>query len=164
MPTITYTPIARQVLASSAATVTISDIPSTYTDLVFVFEGTATGSFADIGLRVNGDTGSNYSDTLLYGTGSAVGSTRHSNLTYARGWYLSASSTRGITRIDFLNYSNTTTNKTFIGRNDIAATELEATVGLWRNTAAITSISITPQGTSVAAGSTVTLYGIKAGS
>jgi hypothetical protein len=164
MPTQTYTPIARQVLASSAATVTISDIPSTYTDLVFVFEGTATGSFADIGLRVNGDTSSNYSDTILYGNGSNAGSARHSNLTFTRGWYIPPSSTRGITKIDFLNYSNTTTYKTFIGRSDIATTELEASVGLWRSTAAITSISITPQGTSVAAGSTVTLYGIKAGS
>ena len=164
MPTQTYVPIARQELASSAATVTISNIPSTYTDLVFVFEGKATGSFSDIGLRVNGDTGSNYSDTLLYGNGSNAASARHSNLTFTRGWYIPPSSTRGLTKIDFLNYSNTTTYKTFIGRSDVATTELEASVGLWRSTAAITSISITPQGTSVAAGSTVTLYGIKAGS
>jgi hypothetical protein len=62
--------------------------------------------------------------------------------------------------MNFFNYSNTTTYKTVLtraGRNNQAT---EAFVGLWRNTAAITSISLTSQ--TYTTDSTFTLYGIKA--
>jgi hypothetical protein len=56
----TYTPISTTTISgSSTSTVTISNIPSTFTDLVVVFgnfQGTSSYSFS---LRFNGDTGNN---------------------------------------------------------------------------------------------------------
>ncbi len=63
--------------------------------------------------------------------------------------------------INVMNYSNTTTYKTILSRSSDLYTE--ASVNLWRNTAAITSIIIGAQGAyTFSAGSTFTLYGIKA--
>jgi hypothetical protein len=64
--------------------------------------------------------------------------------------------------VHFMNYSNTTTNKTVLGRSSAASGFVEAAVGLWRNTSAITSITATTGGQSYQTGSTFTLYGIKA--
>ena len=159
----TYTPIATQTLGSATASVTFSSISGAYTDLVLIFNGTGTsGTADDIGLRLNGDTGTNYSNTLIYGTGSVAGSGRHTGLTFLRGWYLS--STAQTTCIfNVMNYSNTTTFKTVIGRSNISNAEVDAAVGLYRSTSAITSLSLTPQGgPSFTVGSMFTLYGIAA--
>ena len=64
--------------------------------------------------------------------------------------------------IDIMNYSNATTFKTCLVRAGAANNSTLATVGLWRNTAAITSVSITCDGANFVIGSTFSLYGIKA--
>jgi hypothetical protein len=63
-----------------------------------------------------------------------------------------------------MNYSNSTTNKTVLSRGGNAATWVTTNVGLWRNTAAITSIKVfASDGTSnMNSGSTFSLYGILA--
>jgi hypothetical protein len=61
----------------------------------------------------------------------------------------------------FQNYSNTTTNKTILFRQNAASTSVQAGVTLWRNTSAITSIYLFLNADSFATGSTFTLYGIK---
>jgi len=163
---ITYEPIATQTLVTAAASVTFSSIPSTYTDLVIVtnFAMSANDRYAHY-VQVNGDTGSNYSRTILYGTGSSAGSARQSNNTsmYFGTWSTDMDTTdRAATNIFFNNYSNTTTFKTAIGRYSIASVEVGAGVGMWRNTAAITSINLATSGDNYIVGSTFTLYGIKA--
>jgi hypothetical protein len=65
--------------------------------------------------------------------------------------------------VNFQNYSNSTTNKTVLARNSAPDDAVEALVGLWRNTAAITSIQFSNNaGANFATGSTFTLYGIAA--
>jgi hypothetical protein len=62
-----------------------------------------------------------------------------------------------------MNYSNTTTNKTILSRINNAENSTVARVTLWRNTAAISTIFLTEgNGANFIAGSTFTLYGIKA--
>jgi hypothetical protein len=161
----TYEPIARQTLTTSAATVTFSSIPSTYTDLVLVINAfTSTG--ADIWIRCNEDSGSNYSFTALYGTGSAAGSDKNSNLSQGllTDYYGTPSSTEpNICIVQFNNYSNSTTYKTSISRANRANSGTDAVVSMWRNTAAITSLTLRFNGSpTFLAGSTFTLYGIKA--
>ena len=56
----TMTPIATNTLTAVASSVTFSSIPSTYTDLVLVLQGSF-DSADDVRFRFNGDTGSNYS-------------------------------------------------------------------------------------------------------
>ena len=66
--------------------------------------------------------------------------------------------------INIQNYSNTTTYKTILGRANNAVTGVTETVGLWRSTSAITSMTLLQSYGSdlFKTGSTFTLYGIKA--
>ena len=164
--TVTYSQIATQTLGSDTATVTFSSIPATYTDLVIVTNFAVDGNSYNHYMQFNSDTGSNYSHTVLYGTGSAAASARQSNTTsiYAGNWSTTIGTTdRSQIIIQINNYSNTTTNKTTIARWNIATVEVGTGVGLWRSTAAISSISFIPYSTNkYKSGSTFSLYGIKA--
>ncbi len=163
----TYEAIATQTLGSAAASVTFSSIPGTYTDLVLVTNLLgATGGTTDFStlLQLNGDTGSNYSTTRLEGNGTTATSTRNSSQTFARintVGYLSTTVPQ-TNIIQFNNYSNTTTNKTFLTRSSQANEVTLASVNLWRSTSAITSIYFYLSGGTMAAGSTFSLYGILA--
>jgi hypothetical protein len=117
--------------------------------------------------RFNSDTGTNYSYTTLKGNGSTASSTRESSISSALlTETVGSTSLESISIIQIQNYSNTTTNKTHISRGNRASNGTDATVGLWRSTAAITSIAMAMGGgfptDNFAAGSTFTLYGIKA--
>ena len=159
----TYTPIATTTLGSAQATHTFSSIAGTYTDLVVVFNGSASTGSPVAWLRFNSDSGSNYSGTTLSGSGSAASSGRDTNVVQM---YLSGADTlsTGMSQliINVQNYSNTTTNKTVLARSGNAANGTSAFVGLWRSTSAITSITLGLTSGNYATGSTFTLYGIKA--
>ena len=161
----TYEPIATNTLGSSQASVTFSSITGTYTDLILVVDGETNSANTNILLEYNSDTGSNYSVTILFGTGSTAGSARVSNDTAANLGRL-GDNNRSNSIMHIFNYSNTTTFKTGIGRfNVVSATEnaqLGAKVSLWRNTAAITSIKVKLSTGNFDSGTTFTLYGIKA--
>lgn len=161
---VTYEPIATTTLGSASGTVTFSSIPGTYTDLVLVVNAKAvTTTDGSVSLRFNSDTGSNYSYTRLLGLGSG-------SLISGRGTSLSqmlvgivANSNLSSTIVSVNNYSNSTTYKSVIGKSGKADSYVTADVGLWRSTAAITSISfIVNDGGNYATGSTFTIYGIKA--
>jgi hypothetical protein len=163
----TYEPIATTTLGSSATSYTFSSIPTTYTDLIVITQSkTASGSlqlFIQVG---NGsvDTGANYSGTQLEGTGSAAGSRSWTGQNYWQGYYDYMDTADGFMSIlNIMNYSNTTTYKTMLNRAGNASTGTVAQAGLWRSTSAINTVKLFPSGSgSFAAGSTFTLYGIKA--
>jgi hypothetical protein len=156
----TYTPIATQTLGSATATVTFSSIPQTYTDLVLVTSGTIAATDGGNTTQLNGDTGSNYSWTNLYGVnGTTVASQRLASTNFQLG---RTGSSQSISIIHFMNYANTTTYKTVIARGNDVPTFVIATVALWRSTAAITSIAMSNESGSFLTGSTFTLYGIAA--
>ena len=161
----TYTPIATTTLGSAAASYTFSSIPSTYTDLVLIFNGTNNQAIntADFTLNFNGDSGANYSRTWLGGNGTSAASNRStgSTLIYTT-FYGAPSTSQSNVIVSFQNYSNTTTYKTVLARTTNAASGTDATVGLWRSTAAISSILITNTVGTFSVGSTFTLYGIAA--
>ena len=158
---LTYEPISTTTLGAGATSVTFSSIPSTYTDLVLIVNDT-NGTGADsLNLRFNGDTGTNYSSTRIQGDGSSAQSNRNTNATSMNIGF--TSNTLSTSIIQIMNYANTTTNKTALGRGNNAGVEVSAKVGLWRSTAAINSIVvITGGGYTFQTGSTFTLYGIKA--
>jgi len=166
----TYTPIATQTLGSNATSVTFSSIPSTYTDLVLISSCAVTGGASSVYFRFNGDTATNYSNTYLYGNGSTAGSGRGSNATYGiSAYFATPSATLGgsVNILNVMNYANTTTYKTTIGRanaNGSTYPGAETMVNLWRSTAAINSIALlfSGAGPEFITGSTFTLYGIKA--
>jgi hypothetical protein len=163
----TYTPITTLTINNSTTTtLDFTSIPQTYTDLVLVCSYGLSGGDLYFRLNNDGGTGNLYSDLEIYGNGATAGVSALSNRS---GYYLND---QGITRpgpatvsiVNFLNYTNTTTYKNVLWRSSDSGVSVEAHVGSWRNTAAITSINfimINVSGT-ITPGSQFTLYGIKA--
>jgi hypothetical protein len=159
----TYDAIATQTLGSATASVTFSSISGSYTDLVLVATAGVDGATSTyIRHRYNGSGSALYSTTFLTGDGSSATSTRSSGDTYGYMGVLLASSTNFSVNVTSIqNYANTTTNKTHLTRGNNAALKTDAEVGLWRDTSAISSITLYPGTlTNFATGSTFTLYGI----
>jgi hypothetical protein len=159
----TYEPIATYTAPSAQASYTFTSIPSTYTDLFIVASGLASGN-TGVGMQFNADTGNNYSATFLEGNGTSATSERQSNTNYIRVAWNALWDTSSVSNleINIQNYSNATTNKTSLNRANNAGRVTGATVGLWRNTAAITSVKLEAVSANFATGTTFTLYGIKA--
>lgn len=171
--TATYSLIASYTVPSTTASYTFSSIPGTFTDLVLVVTGIGAVATTFPYMQFNGLSTNIYSDTQLYGNGTSAGSSRRT--AQSRGYiaeqvemYTSQTSN---TLVHIMDYSNSTTYKTYLVRNNNTSgtySGTEAIVGLAQLTAAITSITI---GTAVggvdknfASGTTFKLYGIQAGS
>lgn len=167
----TYDRIAAQTVTGSAASaIQFSSIPSTYTDLVIVVSakqtGTPTGT--DAFITLNGNGASIYSRTVLIGDGVNATSSRATNMDRA---YFPVSPGTGdaVMIFNFMNYSNTATNKTILMRYGGNPGVVYASTYLFASTAALSTIAFTASdrlgaGTpdSWDIGSSFTLYGIKA--
>ena len=164
---VTYDKIATTTLGSSSSLVTFSSIPGTYTDLVLVgsIQMSDNTSFY---IRCNSDTSNKYSATLLAGDGSTASSLRVTqtdlggNGIYVNSNTFPTSGSFGVSIWNFLNYSNTTTNKTILSRAGSAGLSTKAVVNLYASTSAITQLDIRPFSGTMAVGTSFTLYGIKA--
>ena len=156
----TYTPIATTTTGGSTSSVTFSSLGS-YTDLRLVIDviGVGTGY---VSVQFNSDTGTNYSLTRIGGNGTTASSNRASSQTSIDLSWSAAytSSGRLLETVDFMNYGNGTTYKTLLSRAGKADNAVDAIVGLWRSTSAITSINLMAMSANYAAGSTFSLYGI----
>ena len=165
--TATYSLIASYTAPSAQASYTFTSIPGTFTDLILVSAPIVTAA-TTFGMRFNSDTASNYSATILTGDGTSAASTRVSTQTEIRISYVATSRTTNTTNIitQIQDYSNATTYKTLLSRDNAASDGTGVIVGIWRATpAAITSITVFPLsgGTIINTGSTFKLYGIQAG-
>jgi hypothetical protein len=161
----TYEPLATTTLSTTAATVSFTSINGSYTDLVVVISAQCNRAGANdfMKAKINTDTGSNYSVTSLYGTGSAAGSGRTSSATYLEFGVVPYQTEFGVYTISLNNYANTTTNKTVLSRYNHAGHQVGTLANLWRSTAAITALEFALiNGSSFVSGSTFTLYGVKA--
>jgi hypothetical protein len=165
MPTNTYVALRTTTVGTAVASVTL-DLTgiSGYTDLVLVSSVKVSGAAEAIKVQFNGDTGNNYSYTQLIGDGSSAVSYRSSNVNYIYASNGTSTTNYGTGIFNIQNYSNTTTYKTVLGRFSEAEYNAWADVGVWRSTAAITSINLSVTGTSktISSGSTFSLYGIAA--
>ena len=162
----TYEPIASVTLSASANSVSLDNIPATYTDLVVVAWAQSTGAASTLGatMRLNDDSGSNYSWTLLEGSTSAV-SNRGTSANRLRLFGDFPTSNYSISVISFMNYANTNVFKTALARHSMASVAAGCIVGLWRSTSAITKMTFFSNdsgGDDLASGTTYSLYGIKA--
>lgn len=159
----TYTPIATTTLGSPSSTITFSSISGIYTDLILISTiKSTTGNNAR--LTFNNDSSSLYSNRTIGGTGGNPVSRNNSNTTSILldldGYNITTEFNLHTTHIQ--NYSNTTTNKGVMTRSGSATTGFDEINSLYRSTSAITRIDLTASAGSFAAGSTFTLYGIKA--
>ena len=160
----TYVALRTETVATATPSVTFSlSGISGYTDLALVINAKSSTN-DNLAYRLNSDTSTNYSFTVLSGNGSTATSGRNSNATYGRvdaQGYVTTGDFSFTGLISFMNYSNTTTFKTSIARASNAAVGVDAAVTLWRSTAAVTSITLLlANGNNFAVGSTFNLYGI----
>jgi hypothetical protein len=165
---VTYDKIQTTTLGSAQASVTFSAISGSYTDLVLISNVDITSAGASINIRFNSDTGNNYSYITIYGNGIAHATNKatNQNKSYIAAYVAPNTSLETVIVTNIQNYSNTTTNKTLISRSNRASASnspgAEVLSGLWRNTSAITSITLAADSGNIDTGSTFTLYGIKA--
>lgn len=157
---VTYESITSTTLGSNQATVTLSSIPATYTDLVLVVDATITSGGDNFLLNFNNDTATNYSVIRFDGNGSTVTSTRAVNQTVLQ--CAGVGTSRQNIIINIHNYSSTNTYKKTLTRYNDANGSTCLRLNSWRNTAAISSILISTSGSTFATGSVFSLYGIKA--
>ena len=152
-----FTALANITLTSTASSVTFGSIPSGYRDLRLV-ANCKTAADVNIGVQVNGDTGSNYSYVSMYGDGSTTTSASGTP-NYARP-EISNPTFDGNFIMQLMDYSATDKHKTMLSRGNKAGNIVSAIASRWANTAAITSIAINAPGSSFNAGSTFELYGV----
>jgi hypothetical protein len=167
---ITYDKIASTTLSSAATNITFSSIAASWTDIkIVMMAADNTSQNSDIRLRFNSDTGSNYSATILRGNGVAPSSYSRTNYSYIEAGRIAGSSQTNVyslIMIDIFSYAGSTNKTTLVEFNsDFNDTGGNSRVGriagLWRNTAAITTIDLSNSGgNDFKAGTTATLYGI----
>ena len=170
----TYSKLAEITVGSGgAATIDFTNIPQNYNDLVIKLSGRTnrTGDTnADIGITFNGNTLS-YTLRDLYGTGTASGSRTNPIGTSSLGDIFataanSTSSTFSNFEMYIPNYAGSTNKSVGIDTtNETNATGNWSLLvaGLWSNTTAITSITLTPLNSdSFIQHSNAYLYGVKA--
>ena len=157
--TATKIPIATTTLSSAQSSVSFSSISGSYTDLVLVIQASISTGDQDTYLRLNSDSGTNYSRTKIAGNGTSATTWQASNQNayYGVG---NINTSLMTTIINLMNYSNSTTYKTILNRHGSTGNETALSVGLWRSTSAITSILVAPGGSTFTSGSTFTIYGI----
>jgi hypothetical protein len=168
MATNTYAAIGSAVVSGSAATsIVVNSIPATYTDLQVVIATSGISVADTIKVYFNNDTTALYSMRQLTGqNGGTIINNTNSNqsIIYGIGSYNSGNTT-GVSSIlmDINNYSSTTQNKTLIARDNNNPLSADLTVGAYRSTNAISSMTFTIQGGhSFSVGSRVDVYGILA--
>jgi hypothetical protein len=171
MSTNTYVALDTKTISTAATSVEFIDIPQNYTDLIVVATLSSASDGEGISFQVgNGtiDTNNNYSRTVISGADdNGAASFRQANqssisLQYAIGI---GSNQPSLYQIHFMNYSNTSTIKTFLANSSsfrgTSTNKKEAMRlgGQWRSTSAINRIKFNCT-VNINVGSTFTLYGI----
>jgi hypothetical protein len=171
----TYTIISKTTLTGSQSNITLSSIPSTYTDLELHISSRFNNSadFDIVNLQFNSDSGSNYSSNLtIQGYNGSASTNAPSAKTVINLGYAPAanatSSTFGSMKIYIPGYAQTTTKKSIsadsvMENNSSSAYVLWLTGSIWQtSSSAIDTITLTcNSGASFVSGTSVYLYGIK---
>ena len=153
--------------SGGVSSVMFSGIPTGYKSLqIRSFAGTnATNS--DINVTFNGDTGSNYSAHLLYGTGSAAGSyspPTTASIYWSIGNNYAVANTYGAAVCDILDYASITkykTTRSLYGYDNNGTGQMNFSSGNWRSFSAISTITIAAVSGSILQYSQFALYGVK---
>lgn len=161
-------PLANKTLTSTAGTIALTSITGSYRDLYIVLNVFTTTGIGQVTCTVNSDTGANYSNVLMEGTGTTASSTAYApgsgiNFILAdANTYLST--TPSVITMNFIDYSATDKHKTVLSRFSSTGGSnpgVGASVSRWANTAAITTINF-DFGSTLAIGSSIALYGVSA--
>ena len=167
-----YDLLETQTLASSASSVTFTGLGS-YSDykhlqIRMVTRASDAAGIKEYRLRLNGDSGTNYSSHVLYGNGSVVSSESSTSSDTIRKQFTTAATNDtnafGAAVLDVLDFSSSSKNTTLrslFGSPGGTFNTVGLSSGLWINTSAVTSIQVFLSSNSFIAGSRFSLYGIK---
>jgi hypothetical protein len=162
----TYDKIATTTLGSTASSIVFSGIAASWTDLRLVLNHLGTGAMTWWVLRLNGESGTDYAYTRLFGTGASViaqASINDSSITVG-GYNADATTTiPAFSQVDIFGYTNTSFNKGILinyNSDNNGSGNVMSYAALIRTSSAIISVSAIAQNYSFAAGTTATLYGI----
>lgn len=164
--TVTYESIATTTLGSNQASYTFTSIPQTFTNLVLTLNGQMSTGGASVYCYVNGDTANNYQGAAVYGasttaSGSAWGVTGQG--LFIGSWTGFVADTPFAVKTLITRYTSSTYKKSFISEYWEPNKEVDVIAGSWYGTSPITSLQIRSNSTPLyKAGTTITLYGIKA--
>lgn len=159
-------------LAIAASSIDITSIPQTFAGLRLFLDarGDAAATAVSLSLRLNNDSGTNYDWQLTAGVAAAASAQEAVAATSIfSGDVAAATAPAGVSGgcyIDIPNYAGATFNKRVLilsgNKTGIASGNFNArfVAGFWRNTAAITRLTVTPGSGNFAAGSRVVLYGL----
>jgi len=163
----TYTLIQAQTLASSAANVTFSSIPATYTDLVVRVSGRSANASvgSDFIMQLNG-VSTNRSFTNLYGNGTTTASSAGTSDVVSNivGNNATANTYSNFECYipNYLSSNNKSFNIFEVDENNATTSYQYMNAGLWSSSAVITSITFSAEsGANILATSSFYLYGIK---
>lgn len=164
----TYELITSQTLATSAASITFSSIPSTYTDIqvLIAARSDAAQNYEDLRLKFNGAT-TGYSAKGLYSVNSSTVTSWTTTSSYCGACCAAndTANTFGNSQIYIANYASSnykTYSSESAAENNGTGMNIDMYSGLWSNTAAITSINLfCDSGGNFVQYSTFYLYGIK---
>lgn len=165
----TYIPIQSTTLTTSTASVTFSNIPQTYTDLVLrcSTRNDVAAESATLIFNFNNDSSTIYSFTRLRGSGSAASSANSILGTRANGGIIngntSTSNTFSSTELYLPNYTVSQNKQVAVftaQENNNTAAFLDNLANLYSATTAITRIDIACISGNFLSGSTFHLYGI----
>jgi hypothetical protein len=165
---VTYENITTTTLSSAAASITLSSIPQSYTDLKLTITGFSNTGASNVGgyILFNNDTAANYAFTVFRANGSAVStlnfaSNTQMNLTFGSS---GTNTTPYFSTVDIFSYTNALNKPCLIATSaDLNSPgNTESFLGRWANSAAINRIDIyTNAAADFGIGTIVTLYGIK---
>ena len=145
-------------LSSSASSVTFSNIPQGYGDLVLVISGNATGN-ENAELRFNGDSGSNYTNVRAIGTTTIVSDSASGTSTSRAARIGSGQST---VVMQIMDYSATDKHKTVLARSMQSADSVYMGAARWANTSSISSVEVFVSANAYAIDTIFSLYGVYA--
>lgn len=167
-----YESIATVTVGSGgSSSVSFTSIPSTYQHLqvrIIAKDSRGVGNLSNLYMTFNSDTGANYATHQLYGDGGGAGAAAATSSTSMFFGYCASATTTanmfGATITDVLDYANTSKNKTIrslTGGDNNGSGVVALTSGVWMNTAAVSTITITPLVANLTQYSSFALYGIK---
>jgi hypothetical protein len=164
-----YDALASVSLSTATASITFSGIPTGYKHLqIRGLSNNTVSSSAFIYAAFNTDTSTNYNWHQLSGDGSAASASNSASFPGAvinnMGLGTNNTAIFGAAIIDILDYTSTTKNKTvrsLSGFDGNGSGVVCINSNLWRNTTAITSITMTYAGGNFAQHSQFALYGVK---
>jgi hypothetical protein len=177
MPTPTYIQIHKTVLSSGQSSINFTTIDSTYTDLRIIFNPRITSNGFGLGMRFNNDSSQLYHFRQNRALNGGVSITDKENMVFAS--VATQSRNTGLDNlciIDIFDYNSSSIFKTYMSQaamepsNSGSSTDL--VVGIYRSLSPITRIDFAECGdggngtfaySNLQTGSSVTIYGIKAG-